>query len=332
MSEEAQELSEEELLEESLRRDQADAYRMARLDFSPLGEDCPWIRESPLHGILWRKLTGEEKPAPDAASLFARVEVARRGGGGWLNVEPCDRWTVDQVSRTKLLDLFGGGRLWKASIRYKGDTMPGSTVRIDLTNESDAPKPIPGDDPAPRASTSAPTAGAVAPTAEGLDPVSMMLGQLPVEHRGTVGFLVAMQEREMERQQNFYKAALDLARVNAGAQPAGGSAELTRRLERDVDDARRERDTLRGENARLTNEVFNLRQRLAIVEAYGAHVGGAPSPVWDALTKVMNVAAPEFAKAVGSRVNPQALMDLARVAVERLPADQIAGALGAAGG
>jgi len=335
MSEE-REPTEAELIEEREREDAAVAHALKRLDFSPCGDDCPFLVQTPLQGMLWQQLTGEATPAPDASSFSVRVEVERLGVGGWLNVEPKDRWSPDQVSKAKLRARFGGGRLWRLSIRYKGDTLRFSVTRLDLTDDAEAypPRPIPGDDPPPRAASSAPVTQAATPTHEALDPAAMLLSRLPEEHRGPVAFAFAMTEREGERQRAFYQASLDLVRSVTGGQTANpaGSAELVRRLERDVDDARRERDSLRAENARLTSENFQLRQRLALVEAYGAHVGGAPSPVWDMAQKLLGAAAPEFARGLASRLDPNGLMRLAETALQKLPAEQVAGALAAAGG
>lgn len=338
MSEGAREPTEEELLEAQQREDAAASAGLLRLDFRGCGDDCPWFVDGRLQGFLWHRLTGEQTQAPDALALPVRLEVERAGGGGWLNVEPKDRWSPDQVSRSKLLARFGGGRLWRLSIRWKGDTLSGSTLRIDLTGEGEAhpAKPIPGDEPPLRPTSAAqpPAYGAPVPHPVAHDPASMLLGTIPAEHRGAVAFALASSEREMERQAAFYKATIDLVKATNAAQPmaSGGSAELTRRLERDVDDARRERDSLRSENARLVNENFQLRQRLALVEAYGAHVGGTPSPAWDLVQRVLGAAAPEFARGLASRVDPNGLMRLAETAMSRLPADQLAGALAAAGG
>ncbi len=320
------ELDEEQLREQEVRERQARGL----CDFSrmPDADACPWYRGS-LQGASWRAVSGSFDPFPDPFDLRCRLEVAAIGQGGWFSVEPADGWTIDQLTTENLRTLFGGGRLFKASIRWKGNTVPGSTERFDLTTDSTPPKPIPGDRTPPQVE---PPKAARAPTSEPnahVDPLSMLLGDLPPQAKG--GVLLAMQfaEKDAQRQSKFYEAALELHRLNASA--PNNSADLVRRLEADLGDARRERDTLRSEKERLTAEVYELRQRMALMQALGP-AAAQSSPVFDAITGVLKSAAPELMKGIAARVDPNQLVSLATRAMERLPPETIAGALNSAGG
>ena len=112
-----------------------------RVFFDTFGPDCPWVA-SAMQGKTWSALTGRREKAPELATFKVRLEVRRVGGRGWSNVDPADHWKIAEVS---LVARFGGGRLWRASIRWSGNTLMGSTVRVDLTTDPTPARAIPGD-------------------------------------------------------------------------------------------------------------------------------------------------------------------------------------------
>jgi hypothetical protein len=305
-----------------------------RLNFQarPGEEVNPWFRTR-LHGTSWQAITGEQGAAPDVRTINVRVEVARRDGG-WHLVN--DKWTVDQANKPFLLSLFGGGRLWRFSLRYKSNTLPGSCVSVDLTNDAEAPRPIPNDPTphVPEAAPAQPPAPQAAQQQAPRDPMDLILAAIPdAATRGAVGFAFATMERDGVRQQDFYKAMIDLSRANA----AGGAAaapELVRRLETDLERERNDNRALRETVEKQRSELFDLRMRLQLAQL--AVPGAATSPAFDAVMTVVKSVAPGLANALGSglasKVDPNALMQLAQSAISKLPAEQVAGALAAAGG
>ena len=322
-------MSRAEELSETEQRDLALHEAARRIDFRRVSNDCPWLRETKLQGLLWASLTGENGPAPDMDTLRCRLQV-ESPQGGWSLVEPRDGWTLDQLTKERLLARFGGGRFFKASIRYKGNDLPGSVVRFDLTGESEPAKPIPGDAAAPQVSAprvaAAPTAAATAAQVDGHDPESMLLAALPDEHRAPVAFALACSRREEERQARFYGTMVDVLRTGIGARPESGSAELARRLEADLTTERAETARLRALVAQQQTELFDLRMRLALTQA-GINAGmpsTAPSPLFDTLKELLLRAAPGFAEGLGKRIDPAQVLQLANNALSRLPPEQAA--------
>jgi len=124
--------------------DEHDGAGSERLFFEAFGPECPWLTAT-VQGKTWRGITGRAEKAPDLGALKVRLEVRRIGGKGWSVVEPADAWKVAEVSRPALLERFGGGRMWRASLRWKGNTLKGSTVHLGLERDPTPPCAIPGD-------------------------------------------------------------------------------------------------------------------------------------------------------------------------------------------
>lgn len=311
-----------------------------RLNFRPrVGEEpSPWLA-SRLQGASWQAITGEPGAAPDVRDLKVRLEVEGRRGG-WIIVG--DTFTVDQANASTLARFFGGGRLWRVSLRhtYGGQrrTLPESVRTIDLTSDPTPPRPIPNDEQAPEPAAAAappqPFAAAAAAAAAAADPYALVLNAIDdPKARAMVACVLGVTDRDAHRQQDFYKAMIDTIRLNVQG-GASAAPDLVRRIEADLERERAENRTLRETVDRQRQELFDLRLRVQLA-SLGAP-GAAPSPALDAVMGVIKAAAPGLAQAIGSglasKVDPNALMSLAQAAIAKLPAEQVAGALAAAGG
>lgn len=106
-----------------------DAARAAMAAFfQSTGDDSPWTGTS-IAQRSWYELTGEHG-AENIPNLRARVQ--QKTPLGWLIPPPGDHWKLADVTRAKLLAHFGEGQCLKVSLRYKGNSLPGSVVIFDF--------------------------------------------------------------------------------------------------------------------------------------------------------------------------------------------------------
>ncbi len=103
---------------------------------------CPWRGNPKVDGIVWPY----NDKAPDPSELGCAIEVYRHGGS-WHNIPTSagvNKWGLDECSESAILMRWGGGRRYRASIRWSGSTLPGSMVYHNLDENQTPPRAIPG--------------------------------------------------------------------------------------------------------------------------------------------------------------------------------------------
>lgn len=102
---------------------------------------CPWYRGR-LEGMIWPY----SENAPAVEELKCAVEVEKLGGN-WYSIPTSDgpnKWGAEQCTEARVRAMFGGRRRYRVSIRVGGNTLPGSGIYFDLSDNQTPPRAIPG--------------------------------------------------------------------------------------------------------------------------------------------------------------------------------------------
>ena len=113
--------------------------RILSLEEYPL---CPWRGHPRVDGIVWPY----NEKAPDPSELGCAIETERLGGS-WHNIPTSagvNKWGLEDCGESAILQRFGGGRRYRVSIRWSGNTLPGSMVYHNLGENQTPPRPVPG--------------------------------------------------------------------------------------------------------------------------------------------------------------------------------------------
>ena len=112
--------------------------------------DCPWRGNPKVDGIVWPY----NETAPALSDLYGFIEVEFKRGGWHLIPHEGHglRWPLADCGEGAILARWGGGRRYRVSIRWCGNTLPGSVLCFYCQDAKVPPVPIPGlawqDDPA----------------------------------------------------------------------------------------------------------------------------------------------------------------------------------------
>lgn len=112
--------------------------RILSLEDYPL---CPWRGHPRVDGIVWPY----NEKAPDPSELGCAIETQKLHGS-WHNIPTSsgvNKWDLNDCAESAILQRWGGGRRYRASIRWGGNTLPGSMVYFELEQNQTPPRPVP---------------------------------------------------------------------------------------------------------------------------------------------------------------------------------------------